>query len=452
VTFVFAPGRDSVPSANETVEYNPARGAGGVFANFMQGMTAKYSDNTRGYRTDFYRNTLSRLYVRVDPSEMNLFLASVSDDHTKEQLIPRLVGNPTPRQPDRTTGGSGSDDTHTRANQTVATNGYLDFFIQQASMPLQEKVDIKETLSDNYVAYFFGQSPPMWTFSGWLLNSVQDDQATNFLRLYLEVLRGTQLARRQKVVSLKIDSYIITGAIVTTNFTLQSTSETAVPFQFQLLVKRVAIVTYTLGWVPTRADTPFAADPNAIPYDGRRMPRGSRAAIASVLTRLSEGQGGPVPERSADPRTAQPPAPTDAVTEQASAQTQPTAQGPNAAEQRQAQQAAQQRAAQSGPSNPSGSVTGTRSVGPVSTPANQGLLYTPANGQNNAATRATQAQTSQVSAQTSGRPETATFSAPSPFASGYVSQQDVRALLSPPVATPRASGLISQQDVRDLLR
>lgn len=306
--FVFAPGRDTVPEGNETVEYNGQRGAGGVFANFMQGMTAKYSKNTDGYRTDFYRNTLARLFVRVNTSEMNLFLGTVTDDHTRERLVPRLVGNPAPRQENRISGGAANGDATAHAEETVSTNGYLDFFIRTANMPLQEKMDLKETLADNYVAYFFGQAPPVWGFSGWLFNSVQDDQATNFLRIYLEILRGTQLARRQKVVSLKIDSYIITGTIVSANFTLESQSETAVPFQFQLLVKRVAIVTYTSGWVPTRADTPFAADPNAIPYDRRRLPRGYRASVAGTLDANRTTQAGPVPDRTTDARTRQPPA------------------------------------------------------------------------------------------------------------------------------------------------
>ena len=282
-------------------------------------------------------------------------------------------------------------------------------------MPLQEKVDLKETLADNYVAYFFGQSPPVWTFSGWLFNSVQDDQTTNFLRLYLEILRGTQLARRQKVVSLKIDSYIITGAIISTNFTLQSTTELYVPFQFQLLVKRVAIVNYTVGWLPTRAETPFAADPNAIPYDGRRMRSGDRAAIAAVLSPNTASESAPVPDRTADTRTTQPPAPTDPLTEQATAQnrqagahgqtTNATPTGTRFVE---------------GTPNTNGAIAGTQARAPVATSATRPGVSRARGTTTTAATRAAQAQVARMGAYgppDAPRPETVVMASPAPTSS-----------------------------------
>lgn len=311
MTAIFAPGRDRPPSTGTGggAAYSPARGAGGVYAEYLQGSTPKYAVN-RGFRSDLFRNTLARMFVRVDAAEMNLFLASISDSHTQTQLAPRIAGDPTQRQRNRTRGGAGSQDAQVRANQTYATNGYLDFFIAQASMPLQEKVDIKDTLADNYVAFFFGQQPPVWSFTGWLLNTVQDDQTTNFMRLYLEVLRGTQLARRQKIINLKIDSYVITGAMMNMSPTLSAASEIYVPFAFQLLVKRVDFVNYTRGWVPTRAFTAFAADPNAIPYDGRVRNSGARLAIAGRLP-PDTVEVAPTPNRSEDPRVNQAPVTSD---------------------------------------------------------------------------------------------------------------------------------------------
>lgn len=311
MTAVYAPGRDRPPASGVGggSSYSPSRGAGGVFAEYLQGFTPKYAVN-RGYRSDLFRNTLARMFVRVDASEMNLFLASIADVHTQNQLAPRIAGDPTPRQRNRTRGGAGSQDAQVRANQTFATNGYLDFFISQASMPLQEKVDVKDTLADNYVAFFFGQQPPVWSFTGWLMNTVQDDQTTNFLRLYLEILRGTQLARRQKIINLKIDSYVITGAMMSVSPTLNAASEIFVPFAFQLLVKRIDFVNYTVGWVPTRAFTPFAADPNAIPYDGRARSSGARLAIAGRIPPDTE-EVAPVPNRSEDPRVNQAPVTAD---------------------------------------------------------------------------------------------------------------------------------------------
>lgn len=310
MTAVYAPGRDRPPtSGTGRSSSTPASGARGVFAEYLQGFTPKYAVN-RGFRSDLFRNTLARLFVRVDTDEMNLFLASVADPHTQNQLVPRLAGDPTRRQPNRTSGGAAAQDAQIRSNQTFATNGYLDFFISQASMPLQEKVSIQETLADNYVAFFFGQQPPVWSFTGWLMNTVQDDQATNFLRLYLQILRGTQLARRQKIINLKIDSYVITGAMLGVSPQLNAASEIYVPFAFQLLVKRIDFVNYTVGWIPTRSFTPFAADPNAIPYDGRARSSGARLAIAGRIPPDTE-EVGPTPNRSEDTRVHEAPVTAD---------------------------------------------------------------------------------------------------------------------------------------------
>lgn len=272
--------------------YTPALGAGGTFAKFVQGFTPKYAIND-GPREDLGRNTLARMYVRVDVGEMELFTQSIADEHTRAQLINRLAGDPARQQSDRITAAGTLTETLVNTPNSYATNGYLDFFIQQSTMALNEKFDAKETLSDNYSVDFFGQSPPMWAYTGWLLNTVQDDQATNFLRLYLEVLRGTQLARRQKIINLKIDSYIVTGAMTALNFQMNSNSEIYIPFSFNLLVKRVQIVKYTRGWLPTSANTPFAADPRAILYDGTPRPAGSVRDVQALIPPNLVRQGAP---------------------------------------------------------------------------------------------------------------------------------------------------------------
>ena len=296
-----APGLDRAPNVGRAnVAFRPGNGAGGVFAGFMQGSTPKYAVNN-GFRSDLFRNTMARMFVRVDAAEMNIFLGSIGDAHTRRQLANRIAGDPTPEQNNRDAGGGRSNDGTVRRNANVSSNGYLDFLIQSVQMPLQEKLQVNETLADNFVAFAFGQSPSTWTFSGSLINSVQDDQASNMFRLYTEILRATQLARRQKSLTLSFDSYIVNGAMTSMVLGLSSANELVVPFTFQLLVKKVNITNYTSGWVPTRANTPFAADLNAIAYDGRPVEEGALTRIAARLppdtTEIT-----PTPQEQADPR------------------------------------------------------------------------------------------------------------------------------------------------------
>lgn len=116
--------------------------------------------------------------------------------------------------------------------------GYIDFLLQSAQESLQEKFQVVDVLSDNYVSYFFGQQPPVFSYSGVLLNSLQDDWRIRMHQLYQLILRGTKLARQRVVVSLAYDDVIVTGAMINLSQTLNAQNELAVPFSFQLLVKR----------------------------------------------------------------------------------------------------------------------------------------------------------------------------------------------------------------------
>jgi len=308
---VFAPGIDRDPASGPAQGgFTPGRGAGGVFANVLQGATPKFAINN-GTRTDLFRNTMARLFVRIDASEMDLFLASVGDVHTRDQLTRRLVGDPTPPRPPEpasvsrasapasttsSTAARNTPNNNARRRSSAQTSGYLDFFLTNVQMSLQEKMQVSETLSDNYVAYAFGQAPPVWTFTGSLINSVQDDQASNMFRLYTHILRATQMARRQKSLSISFDSYVVNGVMTNMSLGLTAGAELLVPFSFQLLVKRVFIVNYTSGWVPTTAGTPFPADPLARDYDGTPQEDG---VLHGAILRIPPG----TPEITPTPAT-----------------------------------------------------------------------------------------------------------------------------------------------------
>ena len=119
--------------------------------------------------------------------------------------------------------------------------GYFDFLMSRVSESFQEKVQVSEVLSDGHIAYFFGQKAPMWQVSGRLLNTQQDQWYDAFHILYQDVLRGTQLARHRIPLKIAYDNRVVVGSLVSMNTTLSADSETAVPFNFQILVSRVYI-------------------------------------------------------------------------------------------------------------------------------------------------------------------------------------------------------------------
>lgn len=116
--------------------------------------------------------------------------------------------------------------------------GYVDFLLQTAQESYREKVQVVDVLSDNYIAYFFGQEPPIFSYQGMLLNTYQDDWRSAFSIIYGEILRGTKLARRRRLMTLTYDNVAVTGTIISMTQNLTADMEMAASFTFNILVKR----------------------------------------------------------------------------------------------------------------------------------------------------------------------------------------------------------------------
>jgi len=168
---------------------------------------------------------MARLFVQVGPTEYQRFLESVG------------AGDPASRELARVLAG-----TNPSVGAQLGGAGYLDFLLQGAQHSFQEKRDVVELMGDNYVAYYFGAAAPMFSYSGILINSKEDDQAHNMYRIYRDMIRGTQLARRRKVVALRYDNMVVRGTTDGFSWQLGGDNEMACPFSFQLLVKSILLL------------------------------------------------------------------------------------------------------------------------------------------------------------------------------------------------------------------
>jgi len=221
--------------------YNPTVGrdanSNGVFATFPMS-SPKYARH-RQFRHHEYMDTMARMFIDVPPDIYTSFINSLEDGQTQD--IARVLC------------GDGVN---------KGGRGYFDFLLQNANHSLNEKVQIVETLEDSYVAFFFGTSPPMWRYSGTLMNTYQDDWTMRMFRIYDQLARGTQLARRAFSLRLRYDSMIVSGAMTDLNWSLQGGLETYCPFSFTLLVKSVTILYGGLG------------RPTKLPKDAHFLPEG----------------------------------------------------------------------------------------------------------------------------------------------------------------------------------
>lgn len=212
----------------------------GVFADNPLS-TAKYARN-RGPRDAEFRDTMARLFISLadaDPTTQTAYLACLPQD--AKALAQVLLGN-----------------------NNHGASGYVDFILSQAVESFQEVMQVEKTVGDDYVAFFFGQAPPVFQYSGFLINSLQDDQRVGFAIAYQQILRGTQLARRGALARLRYDSVIVEGAMTAKQQTLNADNEIAVPFAFSFLVKSYTIVQNPLFRRTSAANYVALAADNAV--------------------------------------------------------------------------------------------------------------------------------------------------------------------------------------------
>lgn len=186
----------------------------------------------------------------------------------------------------------------------VSNSGYIDFLLHQVNESVEEKLQVIELLNDEYVAYFFGQKAPMFQYSGTMFTTVQDDWWRAFTQMYNGLLRGSKLADFSRLVSLRYDSRIVTGALTNFTGTLTSEQQQAVNFSFNLLVKRIDIVPpmktiSDASWVstPTAAEGQATTGLSASTLEALSAPGATLGSTAIVGTVTDAG----VPTKTSSP-------------------------------------------------------------------------------------------------------------------------------------------------------
>lgn len=203
--------------SGELMSHLMATGALGVHA--PQPFATQKHMLHRGPTRHDYEETMARMFIQVSPKLYKSFMNSIKDPENA-RIANVLVGD----------------------NIKQGGTGYIDFLLQRANHALNEKFQVVETLADNFVAFFFGMQAPVFSYSGTLLNTYQDDWTARMFRIFTEFGRGTQLAKRRVLMKLRYNNMIVTGGMI--NFESANTADIqmACSFSFNFLVTRIDLL------------------------------------------------------------------------------------------------------------------------------------------------------------------------------------------------------------------
>jgi hypothetical protein len=117
------------------------------------------------------------------------------------------------------------------------------FFLEQVQENREEKVQVIDTFGE-WIAFFFGRKPEVYSYSGTLLNAQNHDWKNEFQMNYDLFLRGTQAVRYKATVLLHYDDVLVEGFILNSSIQMSAMANNAVPFSFNMLVINRSPVNY----------------------------------------------------------------------------------------------------------------------------------------------------------------------------------------------------------------
>lgn len=109
------------------------------------------------------------------------------------------------------------------------------FFLEQVNESREEKVQVIDTFGE-WVAFFFGRKPEVYSYSGTLLNAQNHDWKNEFQFNYDHYLRGSQAVKHRATMVLQYDDVMVEGYMMNCSISQSAAADKAVPFQFTLLV------------------------------------------------------------------------------------------------------------------------------------------------------------------------------------------------------------------------
>lgn len=162
------------------------------------------------------------------PAYTPKYLSTNGRDYVRELTVARLYLS------------GGAYETLPGAAPWFSVNSYVGFFLQEVTERNSEKSQIIPMNGDGYAAFFSGREPRVYSFSGVVLNTQQDQWRSTLANLYEEVFRGSKVAGMNRVVQIAYDDKVVSGSMMNmTQVVSSAPDETFAKFAFDILVVAV---------------------------------------------------------------------------------------------------------------------------------------------------------------------------------------------------------------------
>jgi hypothetical protein len=123
----------------------------------------------------------------------------------------------------------------------------------------------------------------IFSFSGLLIDSVDNNWFIHWLKLYNDVMRGSALAKNYELLKIVLPNMTLTGTINNFSWQQESSNDISIPFSFNFLAKRID---------PTTADLPTGAfSPQGISslrMNSTALPTLNQSQIEEIKRRAAE--------------------------------------------------------------------------------------------------------------------------------------------------------------------
>lgn len=212
---------------------------------------------------DFYRR--GKIRNPTDPSlAQNLFnsnVFAVNRTGADYEIFPRRIDE-NPEESPASIRLIGKPTTGATTKEVDLIPPYSKLLLENVQEGHQERSQIIETFGNFYV-FFFGERPPVYTFSGTLINAHSINWVEDFMFYYDNFLRGTKCVELNAKLVITYGHRQVEGFILGVNMNTQAINDKGVSVSFQVLVidRKVLKLSIDFGLVEANGrfndQTPF---------------------------------------------------------------------------------------------------------------------------------------------------------------------------------------------------